>query len=79
MCPENVGLHQEVADWVAGQGDVRVIIGGDWQVAPQALSPEGGKSILGHALDPGEPSCTTAEGIRQATNDYFVVNEEARH
>ena len=77
--PLNQGLHKEVADWIAGQGNVRIVIGGDWQVPPEAISPEGGRATLGHVLDPGEPTCVTKEGNRQTVIDYFIVNDAARH
>ena len=79
MCPLNQALHKEVADWVAGQGNARVVIGGDWQVPPEDISPDGGKTPLGHVLDPGEPTCITREGNRQTVIDYFIVNDAARH
>ena len=79
MCPLNQALHKEVADWVAGQGNVRIVIGGDWQVSPETISPDGAKTTLGHVLDPGEPTCVTKEGNRQTAIDFFIVNDAARH
>ena len=68
LCVENIALHQEVSEWVAAKGDVRVVIGGDWQIDPSTLSPAGGKVPLGHVLDPGEPTRITAAGNRQTKN-----------
>ena len=28
LCADNVALHQEIAEWVASKGDVRVVLGG---------------------------------------------------
>ena len=70
LCAENLALHQEVAEWVASKGDVRVVVGGDWQVDPAAMAPNRGKvprgmsSILGSPLASppratGRPRLTT--------------------
>ena len=43
MCPLNQALHKEVADWIAGQGNVRIVVGGGLASSARGREPGWGQ------------------------------------